>query len=341
MRSVPANTLFSKVGLDIAGPLPLTENGNRYILNIVCWFSKFVVSVPLPDTKSLTVAKALLSHVYFKFGGCTELISDNATTFTSEFFKSFCNLLYINKTYSTPYWSQGNSVTERVFRTFHNVIAKYIKPNHSNFDELLDAATFCYNTATHETTGESPFFMVFGRDPIFSVDQILDPNVYLPLPHNDLAEFKTRLILSLRSAWTAAAETTKESQNRSKIQYDKRVKPLEIKAGDKVFLRNYSGKPGSSQKYHFPWKGIFRVIGIDDIHAQIIPVSSPQSNPFRVHLNQLKKVFESPPFPSCTHPRFSMEEKAALKSSDAEEMHNIPGYDHQSHPRAPLPTISP
>lgn len=128
MHLVPANTLFARVGLDLAGPLPVTELGNKYILNFVCWFTKFVVSVAVLDTRSLTVARALLRNVYLKFGGCTELVSDNATTFTSDFFKSFCSLLYINKSFSTPYWSQGNGATERTFRTFHNILAKYINP---------------------------------------------------------------------------------------------------------------------------------------------------------------------------------------------------------------------
>ena len=113
MLSVPANTLFAKIGLDLAGPFPITEKGNRHILNIICWFTKYVISVPLPDAKATTIAHALLTNCYLKFGGCTELISDNATAFTSEFFRSFCSKLSIRKINAIPYWSQGNSVTER------------------------------------------------------------------------------------------------------------------------------------------------------------------------------------------------------------------------------------
>nr|CAD2143860.1 unnamed protein product [Meloidogyne enterolobii] len=109
MNMVPADTLFSRVGLDLAGPFPITEKGNKYILNIICWFCKYVISVPLPDAKANTIAKAFLTNCYLKFGGCIELISDNATAFTSEFFRAFCNMLYINKTYAIPYWSQGNA----------------------------------------------------------------------------------------------------------------------------------------------------------------------------------------------------------------------------------------
>uniref|UniRef100_A0A914NH21 RNA-directed DNA polymerase n=2 Tax=Meloidogyne TaxID=189290 RepID=A0A914NH21_MELIC len=330
MRSVPANTLFARIGLDLAGPLPLTEMGNRHILNIICWFTKYVIAVPVPNTKSQTIAHALFKNVYLKFGGCTEILTDNATTFTSEFFRSFCSLLYINKTYSTPYHSQGNSVTERSFRTFHNILAKYINPNEPNFDEFLDAAAFCYNTSVHETTKETPFFLVFGRDPIFSIDQIMDNSISSLPQFTDLSDFKTRLVLSLRKAWISAAEATKQAQDKSKTQYDKHSRPQIIAIGDRVLLRNYTGKPGTSQKFHLPWKGLFRVIDADDIHATIISCTSPQSKPQRVHLNQIKK-FIGPEIttPALTAPKIPSEESEALKQSQAVELNEVIGYNHE------------
>lgn len=156
MMMVPANTLFARVGLDLAGPFPMTQKGNRHILNIVCWFTKYVVSIPVPDAKSTTVAQAFFTNCYLKFGGCVELVTDNATAFTSEFFREFCSLLYINKKYATPHWSQGNAATERTFRTFHNILAKYITKNQPDFDEFLDAVCFCYNTSVHSSTASRP-----------------------------------------------------------------------------------------------------------------------------------------------------------------------------------------
>ncbi|KAL3089566.1 hypothetical protein niasHS_006950 [Heterodera schachtii] len=106
-------------------------------MNVVCWFTKFVISVPVPDAKSTTLVNAFLTNCYLKFGGCTKLITDNATAFTSEFFREFCAMLYISKRYAIPHWSQGK-----------------------DFDEHLEAATFCYNTAVHQSTGETPFFLM-------------------------------------------------------------------------------------------------------------------------------------------------------------------------------------
>nr|CAD2199830.1 unnamed protein product [Meloidogyne enterolobii] len=311
MYMVPSNTLFAKVGLDLAGPFPVTQKGNKHLMNIICWFTKYVIAVPVPDTKAITLARAFLTNCYLKFGGCTELITDNATAFTSEFFRDFCSMLYINKSYATPHWSQGNAVTERSFRTFHNIISKYISKDQPDFDELIDAASFCYNTSIHTSTGETPFFLMFGRDPIFCIDQIIDPSISNSMISNDISEFKQKLVTSIRTAWEAAAEANKHAQLKAKEQYDKLLRNPTITVGDRVLLRNYAGKVGTSKKFHMPWKGIFRAVKIEGPHVTITSCNSPSAAPRVVHINQLKKCFEELP-PACTSPKLSPEEEKCL-----------------------------
>lgn len=324
MLMVPANTLFARVGLDLAGPLPMTQKGNKHILNIICWFTKFVVSVAVPDTKAETIARAFFTNCYLKFGGCVELVTDNASAFTSEFFREFCSLLYINKKYATPHWSQGNAATERTFRTYHNILSKYITRDQPDFDEFLDAASFCYNTSVHTSTGESPFFLMYGRDPIFCIDQILDPRVRDPVALSDRTEFKQRLVGSLRRAWEAAESVHRQAQLKMKEQYDKRVRPLQIQVGDRVLIRSYDGKVGTSKKFLFPWKGIFRVVQVEGVHVTVQSCTSPQAKLKQLHVNQVKKCFEFLG-PACTAPEIPAEEEEALQAAGAEEVQQADG----------------
>ncbi|CAK5076000.1 unnamed protein product [Meloidogyne enterolobii] len=168
---------------------------------------------------------------------------------------------------------------------------------------------------------------MFGRDPIFCVDQILDPRVRDPIAFNDTAEFKQLLVTSLRVAWESAAEAHKEAQIKMKEQYDKHTRVSTIEIGDRVLIRNYAGKPGTSKKFHLPWKGIYRVINIEGIYVTITSCNSPQANPRKVHINQIKKCFEYLG-PVCTIPGLSQEEKSSLKSAEAIESEHTPGFDH-------------
>nr|CAD2206592.1 unnamed protein product [Meloidogyne enterolobii] len=152
---------------------------------------------------------------------------------------------------------------------------------------------------------------MFGRDPIFCIDQIIDPSISNSMISNDISEFKQKLVTSIRTAWEAAAEANKHAQLKAKEQYDKLLRNPTITVGDRVLLRNYAGKVGTSKKFHMPWKGIFRAVKIEGPHVTITSCNSPSAAPRVVHINQLKKCFEELP-PACTSPKLSPEEEKCL-----------------------------
>ncbi|CAK5079537.1 unnamed protein product [Meloidogyne enterolobii] len=138
---------------------------------------------------------------------------------------------------------------------------------------------------------------------------------------------------TLREAWRITAETSIEAQEKMKEQYDKLQRTLEIKIGDRVLLRNYAGQKGTSKKFNLPWKGIYRVIEIEGLHVIITSCVSPQSNPKRVHINQIKKCFEDLG-PNCTVPNIPSDEEVEFEKSGAREITNKPGYSHPSRPQS-------
>ena len=56
------------IAADIAGPFPLTNRGNRYILVVMDYFTKWVELCALPDQQADTVATFLVDQVLAKFG---------------------------------------------------------------------------------------------------------------------------------------------------------------------------------------------------------------------------------------------------------------------------------
>uniref|UniRef100_A0A7I5EED3 RNA-directed DNA polymerase n=1 Tax=Haemonchus contortus TaxID=6289 RepID=A0A7I5EED3_HAECO len=294
-RLIPVHSeaVFAKVGLDLCGPLKTTERGNKYILNMVCWFTRYVISTPLPDARANTIAHALLSDCVLKYGTMSELVSDQASSFTSHFYQEFCNLLHIQHRFATPYHSMGNGATERTFRTFQSMLSKFINLKQEDWDLFVPCVTFCYNTSVHEATGETPFFLMFGRDPVFTIDRILLPQTRPQIPGpSETDEYRAQLVSALHLAWKQAVEHARTYKQLMAAQYDKAARPSQIKAGDRVFFRNYTSKQGLARKLCFPWIGQFRVLSVDPPHATILSITSPQSKPRRVHLNQIKKVID-------------------------------------------------
>ena len=149
---------MQRVTLDILGPLPETERGNKYILVIGDYFSKWVEAYPVPDEKAETVAQKLVTEFACRFGVPLELHSDQGRNFESRVFAEMCEILGIKKTRTTPYNPKSDGMIERFNRTLIGMVSVMIEPHkrQRDWDEKVALATFAYRASPHESTGETP-----------------------------------------------------------------------------------------------------------------------------------------------------------------------------------------
>ena len=75
---------FKKVAVDLVGPIsPANEKEHRYIFTLVDYATRYPEAVPLKNTETETVAKALLD-MYSRLGIPEEVLSDLGTQFVSK-----------------------------------------------------------------------------------------------------------------------------------------------------------------------------------------------------------------------------------------------------------------
>jgi hypothetical protein len=301
------NRVFESIGVDLCGPLFKTSKGNLHYIVVIDRFSKWIVCIPVPDATALTVARAIYDHVILVYGCPKEMLTDNAKTFTSNFFKEFMTLLGVKKLTCTPYHHDGNAITERSIRDCSNMIAKYLEEaKRSNvimeWDDLAREVSFCHNVTVHSTIGMSPFNLMFGRDPTFPVDVLLQPKTTRDQP--GMREFRESLIKTIETNRQMAAENMKLAMEEVKRQADKHAKASDIQVGELVLYRNYDPRVGMSEKFKNPWLRVYRVKAIQDQHAWITPREDSNVEPKRVHLNQIKRFY-------CEEERLSQQFKQA------------------------------
>lgn len=123
-----------RMALDILGPLPETERGNKYVLVVGDYFSKWIEAYPVPDEKAETVAQKLVMEYVCRFGVPVELHSDQGRNFESQVFGEMCKVLGINKTRTTPYNPKSNGIIERFNRTLIGMVAVMIEPHKRQHD---------------------------------------------------------------------------------------------------------------------------------------------------------------------------------------------------------------
>jgi hypothetical protein len=64
MQEMLVGDIFERVGIDLTGPHPRSRKGNVFILTYVGYLSKWAEAVPLPNKEMITVAKALIDHIF-------------------------------------------------------------------------------------------------------------------------------------------------------------------------------------------------------------------------------------------------------------------------------------
>lgn len=75
--------VWHTIGVDLIGPLPVTQKGNKYIMTVSCLFSKWPEATALPDKTATGVAEFLFL-CFTRHGCCKVKISDQGREFVNQ-----------------------------------------------------------------------------------------------------------------------------------------------------------------------------------------------------------------------------------------------------------------
>ena len=252
------------IAADCMGPLPATSLGNQCILIIRDLFTKYLETAALPLIETSLITQIFLDKTVFRHGPPHKFLTDGGTNFTSKLMTQLCNDLNINKAFTASYNTQCDGFVERINGVIIHIIAMYLASDHKNWDIYLPSATYAYNTSLFETTGDTHFFLTYGREPVKLPDVALLP----PLIRSNLVDYhRERLIRQIRTARHLATECTQLAQQRMKLYYNQDVKDHPFKVGHKVWIYNPTVKPGLLKKLCSLWHGPFNLVD------QVTPVS--------------------------------------------------------------------
>jgi transposase InsO family protein len=137
MKHVDVSAPLDAIAIDIMAPLPVTENGNQYIMVVGDYFSKWTEAYPLPMHTALIVADKLVTEFICRYGAPLRIHTDQGRGFESHLFAELCNLLEITKSRTTPYRPQSDGMIELFNRTLQQMLAMFVNENHNDWDHHL------------------------------------------------------------------------------------------------------------------------------------------------------------------------------------------------------------
>ena len=220
------------ISMDVIGQFdPPSKQGNKFVLTVICMHTGFAFCIPTPNKSALTKVKAYMNNVYCWFGGSYKILTDNGTEFKNDLIDQVAKELGVeHKIFTPPYHPQSNGKIEAFHYFLKACIAKHINQI-GEWDEVVPLACAAYNFLPNEYSRESPFFLMFGRDPILPLNKLLQPKIrYLGNDENILS------LETLKNLYKLVATNLRFARQR----YGNKdpIKESQIKEGDLVLIKN-------------------------------------------------------------------------------------------------------
>jgi transposase InsO family protein len=257
MRRYDVGFPMEEVAIDIMGPFPVSDDGNKYVLVVVDSFSKWMEAYPLENIEAKTVAEKLVLEFVSRFGVPYQIKSDRGKQFDCALFREMCVLLDVDHKMSTPFHPQGNSRVERMVKVVGNLIALFCQ-TYKTWDKNLPLLTLAYRSTVHEVTGFTPNFVMTGREISLPLDVMMGS--LQPDDRTTAPEYVDRLKTRLDTCFTEVRHHLKEFGERQRRYYNLSTHGEQYKTGDLVYLREKTRKVGVSPKLMPKWKGPFVIL---------------------------------------------------------------------------------
>ena len=283
LQQQPVGFPLERMAVDLMGPLPMTKNGNLYIVVIADYFTKWAEAFPLPDKKSYTVAEAIVTEVICRLGTPHRLHSDQGGEFESHLMRDVCQLLDVGRTRTTPYRPQSDGFVERLNRTIKQMLKVLVNENRDDWDDHLPYVMMAYRATPQKSTGCTPNLMMYGREIRLPVEVMAGATP--PDTPQCAIEYVEWVRNVLFEAFAFARRQLKTSAERQKKAYDNGLPKLKYSAGDWVW---YLYKPFTDLVMKCPWVGpckVIRTLGEVNVEIQTGPAEKPKV----VHVDYLKR----------------------------------------------------
>ncbi|XP_033096509.1 uncharacterized protein LOC117100801, partial [Anneissia japonica] len=248
---------FQRVGIDLVGPIkPITTRGHKFILVLVDYSTRYPEAVPLKNIETVTIAEALIS-IYSRLGFPNEVLSDQGSQFTSKLMSEVNRLLSIKSFTTTPYHAMCNGLVEKFNGTLKGMLKKMCEEKPKDWDRYIDPLLFAYREVPQESTGFSPFELLYGRSvrgPMMIIKELWTgsrTHCEQKPAYNYVLDLKDRLEHTCKIAKNELHKASK----RYKKYYDKKAKPRELEIGNEVLVL----LPTDSNKLLMSWKGPFPI----------------------------------------------------------------------------------
>lgn len=252
------------VSMDLYGPLPKSgPNHGKYVLVVICHFSKWPECYVLPDKTPESVRKALTNEFLPRFLMPRKIVSDQGKEFVDEVSQQLWKRLGVKRAKTTAYHPQSNTAAERFNRFMGDSLYAVVNHSQDDWATKLGNVLASYRTSVHPATGETPYFLLYGRDPVLPDHMVFGEKLGIEPEEIDTKGFIKDYLSDLRNAYKQVKERLEKRAEKLKEWHDRfhLKKSVDFAVGDKIYIYFSTAwdRDGSS-KFASRWSGPWRIL---------------------------------------------------------------------------------
>lgn len=228
------------ISTDILGPFPRSSKGNKYILVVADWFTKYTLLFPLRSATASKICKHIEEDVILMYGAPQQIVCDNGSQYAGKEMKALAHKYQSHIFFNAKYHPQVNP-SERINRVVKTMIASYVEEKHTKWDTHLAKIGYALRTATHEVTGYTPAYLNFARE-IHTSGKVYGS---ISTQAGEVPEIKSRAgiqqsVNTLKEVYQEVNKRLQHAYEQSAKRYNLRRRPVQFCVGQIVYKRNFA-----------------------------------------------------------------------------------------------------
>ena len=209
------------------------------VLVVTDHFTRYAQAFVTTSQTALVVAQTLYKEYLVHYGWPEKLHSDQAGNFESKVIAELCSIAQVQKIRTTPYNPKGNAQCEKFNQTLLGMLGTLETTDKARWQQWVPTLTHAYNCTRCESTGFSPYYLMFGRMPRLPID--IEYRVTQPeLIDRSRQNYARKLRAHLQWAFQVAKNTNDKESKRQKQYYDRKMRCQKLAIGDVVLVKETS-----------------------------------------------------------------------------------------------------
>ena len=223
-------------------------------------------------------------------------LTDNGTEFKNDTMREVLHRLKTEHKFTMVYFPKGNSRLENSHALLKKRMSKDMDMLNEQWDKCLNLATYAFNILPSSDSSNSPYFLVFGKEPVDAELKELEE-----LHRYTGSNCGLKQLQQLKEIWKAHANNLRSIRLHKARKCDKYAREFpKYSVGTKVLVRNFTRKPLERKFF-----GGFEIVKV--LSDNSYELLKPNGRTFRVNVHHIRpygntkhrKNAQSPVHNSC------------------------------------------